>query len=116
MMSKKVREEAVLLLSALGSKTMSDDTAPGAFFDYAEHLGISDDGMSAARAAYDAIPTMQGIAALEGGCTAFARECLEAAQLVAEGWEKGDQLVLKLVHSKPFTNDTNDDDIAEGVN
>lgn len=80
--SKKTRDEAVLLLSALACRKGTGIT--GAFMEFADHLELSNDAIQLARAAYEVIPHELH--------SDFELECLEAQYLVASGWEDGDAI------------------------
>lgn len=93
MTDKNVRAQAIDLLNALGSRRVNKDWAMLNFFGMAEILDTSNDAISLARDCFDHVPSLHMCIPHtidEYSPHAFELECVQAALLVAEGWEKGD--------------------------
>lgn len=104
--NKKTRDEAVLLLNALASrrntrsdtgieKDGSDVWGDLNFFGMADQLETSTEALALARDCFDHVPSLHACISHQiddATPHAFELECAQAAQLVEEGWEKGNEI------------------------
>jgi len=104
--NKKTRDEAVLLLNALASrrntrsetgieKDGSDVWGDLNFFGMADQLETSTEALALARDCFDHVPSLHACISHQIDAAtphAFELECAQAAQLVEEGWEKGNEI------------------------